>query len=253
MAKMKKIITAGPLVKEVLYPICSRSDSPRARAGKRHLSSEAQQRMNDIYSWQKLEMMLAANCVRGDLVVVLTYDDAHLPRNRKEAAAKVKYFRSKLSAARKKWGQELVMFWNEEHKHESTEASQNRRWHHHCVINATGDDYKEILKLWGQGLIYVEPFRVDKEKNYESLARYMCKESRDKVGQRSWSYTRNAKKPEVESFRVPDDTPLNAPKGSTIIAESSGRTEFGCYQYIKYLGANWQRGPRKRARRKRKR
>jgi len=253
MAKMKKIITAGPLVKEALYPVGSRADSPKVRAGKKNLSSEAQQRMNDIYSWQKLEMMLASNMVPGDLVVVLTYDDQHLPMSRKEAAAKVKYFRAKLSAARRKREQELVMFWNEEHKHESENATQDRRWHHHCVINATGDDYQEILRLWGQGLIYVEPFRINKEKNYESLARYMCKEARDKLGQRSWSYTRNARKPEMESFRVPDDTPLNAPKGSTILAEVTSRTEYGCYRYIKYLGAGWQHGPRKRARRKRRR
>lgn len=253
MAKMKKIITAGPLVKEVIYPMAHRSDSPKVRAGKKKLSSEAQQRMNDIYSWQKLEMMLAANFVRGDLVVVLTYDDRHLPKSRKEAAARLKYFRSKLSAARRKRKQDLVMFWNEEHKHEHETSSHDKRWHHHCVINATGNDYQEIVKLWGQGLVYVEPLRIDKEKNYESLARYMCKESRDKLGQRSWSYTRNALKPEVESFRVPDDTPLNAPKGSTILAEASSRTEYGGYRYIKYLGTGWRRGQRKHASKRRKR
>ncbi len=80
MAKMKKIIVAGLLVKELIYPMVTRYDSPRTRAGKRHVSSEAQQRMNAIYSWQKLELMLAANYLPGDLVIVLTYDDAHLPK-----------------------------------------------------------------------------------------------------------------------------------------------------------------------------
>lgn len=70
---MKKVIVAGPLVKEVIYPIGSSHDSPRARGGKRRLSCETQQRMNAIYSWQKLELMLAANYLPGDLVIVLTY------------------------------------------------------------------------------------------------------------------------------------------------------------------------------------
>ena len=65
-----------------------------------------------------------------------------------------------------------------------------------------------MLRLWGQGECEFNALRVDKKKNYETLARYMAKEERDKVGQRSWSYTRNAKKPEVESFSVREFTPL---------------------------------------------
>ena len=43
--KTKKIIQAGALVLEAVYPRGSAHDSPRTRAGKRKLSSEAQQRM----------------------------------------------------------------------------------------------------------------------------------------------------------------------------------------------------------------
>ncbi len=250
MAKMKKIITAGPLVKEVIYSIGSRYDTPKVRAGKKRLSSEAQRRMNDIYSWQKLEMMLAANFLPGDLVIVLTYDDAHLPRSRSEAQAKIKYFRQKLSTRRRSRGQELVMIWNEEHLHAKRDELQDGRWHHHCVINSVGEDYRELVAIWGQGDVLIRPLRVDKEKNYASLARYMCKEARDKPGQRSWSYTRNARKPEVETFRVPDDTTINAPHGSTVLEEASSRTDFGSYRYIKYLYASPQR---RRARSRRRR
>lgn len=256
MAKMKKIITAGPLVKEVVYPIVYSHDTPRVRAGKRRVSSEAQQRMNLIYSWQKLEFMLAANYLPGDLVIVLTYDDTHLPQSRAEAAAKLKYFRAKLAAARRSRSKDLVMFWNEEHLHQSADHLENKRWHHHIVVNSTGNDYEELSKAWGQGKVLVGKLRVDKEKNYETLARYMCKEARDKPGQRSWSYTRTAKKPEVESFRVPDDTTVAAPKGSTLLEEDSSRTEFGSYRYIKYLAAGWETtkiSPRRRAKRRRRR
>ena len=250
MAKMKKIIRAGLLVKEAIYPFGTRYDSPKVRQGKRKVSSEAQKRMNAIYSWQKLELMLAANFVPGDLVCVLTYDDAHLPDSRKEAVARLKYFRSKLSAARRKRGQTMVMFWNEEHRHHSPDELSDGRWHHHCVINATGEDYEELRLLWGQGEIHILPLQVDREKNYESLARYMCKEARDKPGQRSWSYTRNARKPEVETIRVPDDTTIQPPHGSMVLEDTSSRTEYGYYRYIKYLDIV---PARKRARRRGKR
>lgn len=241
--RWKKIITAGSLVREAVYPAISGADQPKTRAAKKKLSSAAQQRMNQIYSYQKLELLLAANFVPGDLVITFTYDDAHLPFSRKGAEGKLKYFRAKLAAARQQRGEELRMVWNCEHKH------GDGRWHHHTVINSTGEDYEEILRLWGQGEIEIRKLRADKEKNYETLARYMAKEEREKLGQRAWSYTRNCRKPEVEVMRVETDTTLNPPKGALVFEQASERTAYGSYQYIKYLAAQ---PPRKKAKRRRR-
>ena len=52
--KTKKIIHAGSLVLEAIYPRGSRWDTPKQRAAKRKLSSAAQQRMNIKHSFQKL-------------------------------------------------------------------------------------------------------------------------------------------------------------------------------------------------------
>ena len=90
----KKIVVAGPLVMESVYPAVSGRETQTSRGAKRRLSSEAQARMNFKNSRQKLELMLAANFLPGDLVVALTYDDAHLPATRKDAEAKVKAFRA---------------------------------------------------------------------------------------------------------------------------------------------------------------
>ena len=250
MAKTKKIISAGPLVVEALYPRCSRHDSPAARAAKQKASSEAQQRMNRIYSFQKLELMLAANFPTpgSALVLALTYDDTHLPPDRKAAAARLKRFRTRLAAARKARGQRLVMFWNTEHAHGAG------RWHHHVVINATGDDLDLIRSLWAEGdNIEARPLRVDKEHNYETLARYLAKEGPERPGCRSWSYTRNAVKPEMETFTVPDDTQLQPPSGSTILRDVTERTDYSYYRVVKYLAAGWDGGPRLHTRRRRKR
>ena len=241
--KWKKIIVAGFLVREAVYPAISGSDQPKTRAAKKKLSSAAQQRMNQVYSYQKLELMLAANFMPGDLVITFTYDGDHLPSSRRQAEGKLKYFRAKLVAARKKRGEELRMVWCSEHRH------GEGRWHHHAVLNATGDDYEEILHLWGQGEIEIQKLRADKEKNYETLARYMAKEEREKIGQRAWSYTRNCRKPEVEVMRVETDTTLNPPKGALVFEQASEHTAYGSYQFIKYLAAT---PPKKKARRRRK-
>ena len=242
---MKKIIHAGALVIEAVYPRMDRRDSERARAAKRKASTEAQKRMNQIYSWQKLELMLAANFRPGDLVVTLTYDDAHLPESRKASELRLKYFRQQLTVHRVMTGHELVMIWNTEHKH------GDGRWHHHTVINATGDDYDLIRRLWIYGSdIEIKPLRVDKEKNYETLARYMCKEEGERLGQRKWSYTRNARKPEVETFRVEEDTTVQVPKGATEISVFSDSNQYGSARVIKYLAPGWEKRPRVRARRR---
>ena len=248
MAKFKRIIVAGPLVVEAVYPAPNPRDSVGVRQGKKALSSEAQQRMNLKYAYQKLELEIAANFGVGDLYATFTYDDEHLPGSRKEAAARVSMFMRKLRAARKAKGQELRYIYVTEHKH------GDGRWHHHILINATGEDYKEIRDLWGQGGIEFIKIRIDRDKNYETLARYLCKEQRDKVGQRLWSGSRNLRKPERECFRVPNDTPLTPPANALVFTDSGDvTTAYGHFRYIKYLAAGAAAAPKPKAKRRRRR
>ncbi len=249
--KTKKIITAGLLVIEAIYPRADRRDDDRVRAAKRKASSEAQKYMNAVHSWQKLELQLAANYSRGDLWVTVTYDDAHLPKSRKEAELRFKYFRACLQAERKKRGQEAVVHWNTEHKHEHEDYFQHKRWHHHFVLNATGADYDLIRKCWIYGSnIEIRPLKLDKEHTFEALARYMCKEARDKVGQRCWSYTRNAKHPEVDTIRVENDEQVQVPKGALELQVSSYRDVHCSSRVIKYLVPGWDSTPKYRAKRR---
>lgn len=239
----KKLIkSAGPLVAEALYRPRTTS-AGRGRGRKSNPTNELQKLVNERQSWQKLKWLLAANFIKGDIVGCLTFDNEHLPETRKQVVNKFGWFKKKAEAARKARGQELVMFWSIEHRH------GDGRWHIHIVLNATGgDDYAELHRLWGQGETEFSALRVDARKNYETLARYMCKEARDKVGQRSWSYTRNAKKPEVESFWVDDSTTLRVPKDATVFKDVRSRGE---YQYIEFAYDNALR--RRRRSRKRRR
>lgn len=242
--KTKKIIHAGSLVVEAIYPRVTAADRGKVRSAKRKASSEAQARMNRIYSYQKLELMLAANFRPGDLVVTLTSDDAHLPRDRQQASAQLKYFRSQLNKLRSSKKQELRMIWSTESRH------GDGRWHHHLVLNSTGDDYDAIRRLWIYGdNLEIKPLKIAGEKSYASLAKYMAKEQRERIGLRSWSYSRSCKKPEIETFAVEADTSLRAPKGSFVLSEKTERTEYSYYRILKYLAPGWDR-PQKRRRRK---
>lgn len=234
--KTKKILVAGPLVKEVLYDRVAPREGARIRQQKRKASSEAQQRLNARLSWEKLELMLAANFVPGDLVVTLTYDDAHLPKDRAAALARLKRFREQMTKARRRRGKDLRMIWATENAHEFG------RWHHHVVLNAAGGkDFSEILGAWPYGTnVEIRKLQIDREKNYESLARYMAKEARERPGLRSWSTTRNCRKPETETFRVTDDTVLRPPDGVIVVAEEARRTEFASWAFVKYLAVSPQ-------------
>ncbi len=102
VAKTLKYIDAGGIQIAAVYDRCRARDSERQRAAKHRASSAAQRRMNQIYSTQRLELMLSANfpAPGSALVVTLTHDDAHMPKSRKEAQARFKYFLKKLRAAR---------------------------------------------------------------------------------------------------------------------------------------------------------
>ena len=246
MAKFKKVVVAGPLVIETVYPAPHPRDSTRVRMGKRKASSEAQQRMNLKYAYQKMELEIAANFGVKDLFVCLTYDDAHLPASRKEAQEKIRAFWKRLRRVRDRQKKELRYLYVTEHKH------GDGRWHHHALINATGLDFAMILELWGQGGVELTQIRLDGEKTYESLARYLCKEMRDKVGQRLWSGSRNLNKPETETFRVPDDTTVRAPRHAEVLEEAETKNEYAHFKYIQYLAGGWPMAKQKPARSRRR-
>lgn len=275
MAKTLKRIDAGGIQVAALYNRCTGREAPRARQAKRQASSEAQRRMNQIYSYQQLELRLAVNFPRpgSGLWVTLTHDDEHMPKSRKEAQLRFKYFLQKLRRARKAAGlPEPVVFWAPE-----ILTSKSGRWHHHVVMDSTGRDYDLIRACWIYGsdieirkLGMPEPGREvppwhDRDSDepgnyYRAIARYMTKELRDcqecdsKPGLHGWSCTRNARKPEVETFIVPDDYELSAPEGSTVMLDERKTTEWATYRVIKYRlgGAGFAPAPKAKRRRYRR-
>lgn len=228
MAKRKKTITAGRIVKTILYTAPEPRDGERARAEKSRMTTAAQKAMNDKCARGKLEMLIAANFTRHDLFVTLTYRDSALPSRRAGAVKLVRQFIKDLRKHRAARGQELRYIYTTEEKHGKA------RLHHHLVINGTGRDIETIRSLWPYGDI-VDIEQID-ENDYAALAMYMTKESVEgrPVGAQMWTRSRNMKQPIVETCFVPDDTTLTVPPGCDTLELKEERTEWGGYSYIKY-------------------
>lgn len=241
-----KTITAGRLVYAVCYSQATSSDGRAERQAKRNVSSKARQALNFRAAWQKLELILAANFDRRDWFVTYTYDDDHLPADRKAAGKELgKHWRA-LRSQRKAAGKELRYIYNTEEMPD--EPNGARRLHHHAVVNCAGDPQEVLQALWGRGQVYVEPLLDGPGDSYEARARYLVKERHPgevgrKTGLRAWTPSRNLKKPETESVLVPDTMTVAAPPGAYILDSRGEQNSFGSYAYIKYLMPEPRRKP----------
>lgn len=235
--KRKKMIQAGRLVIGVAYTVASMRDGPKERADKAQMTSAAREAINLRYSWQKCEVLLAANFTSKDLFVTLTYDDGHLPATREVAVKCMKRWIAKLRAARKLRGEVLKYIYVTEQL-----SSEGGRLHHHIVINGTGNDYEDIRSLWeyGDG-VDIKPLEVGgNDDGYEVVAKYLTKEARvcgkTEVGVRTWTPSLGLTRPKPEVSELADNETISAPPGAYILsAPAPSRNEFGEFVYIKYL------------------
>lgn len=177
MAKRLKTITAGRLVVVGCYTIPTPRSTGQERRALREISSAAQMEINAKRSWQKLELLLAANFGKGDLHVVFTYDDEHLPPDREAAVKLMKKLIQQLRAHRRARGQETRYIYVTEQL-----SSEGGRLHHHMVLNGTGEDLEVLRSLWPYGEVELEG--LDVWQGYEALAKYLTKEPRE-CGRRS--------------------------------------------------------------------
>ena len=214
MAKeRRKVVQAGKLWMAVQYTAIHSGNQTARREAKCQISSPARESLNAKLSWQKLMLTLAANFSRTDLVVTLGYRDADLPRRREDADKKLSNLIRALRQKRKQLGQELIYVRVTEGYH------SGGRYHHHLIINATGQDYDIIRQLWEKNgdNIDFEPFGND---GPERWGKDLTKEPREKgrryVGDRTWRTSIHMKKPETISILVEEGDDLEAPAGSYV-------------------------------------
>ncbi len=255
MAKAIKHITAGLLHIEVIGTVPDRFQERKGRSSRSRPTSAAQQFYNDKCSWRELELILATNFGRNSLVLTYTYDDKHLPKDKPDGDKSFQKHIRKLRASRRMRKEELFYVYSTEGFHEKRGNGalkedgflEDRRIHHHVVINTTSaNDLEEIRSLWhGGGYIRVEPLDVH---YYRELAKYLTKEAREfgrpKPGARTWRGSRNLKKYEVEYIEIPSDSvTLEAPYGAVDYERFAEKNPYG---YADCIGARYLIFPKKK-------
>lgn len=231
MAKRRKTVVAGRLVFETAYTAALPSDTEHVRQAKMKMSSAARRRLNLKAASRQLELLIAANFTPRDLVVTLTYDDEHLPQSRAEAVKNLKkFFRALREARRRQKLPDLKYIYVTESKHE------HGRWHHHVILNGTGNDMETIRSLWTYG----EQVNIEMldDTQYRALAEYLAKEPREAGsanGKRMWTPSKGLTRPTVQSDWIDDRATLEPPPGATVLESVTERNEWGEYVYLKYL------------------
>lgn len=238
MARAIKHIKAGLLHVEVIGTIPER-ETGRRRAGRCRPTCAAQQFYNDKCSWRECELQLAANFGGRDWVLTLTYDDLHLPADKRAADRELQKLIRRLRAARKRRGEELRYIYVTEGWHGKGSDEyfggdgrlEDKRLHHHLVLNGCGPgDLEEIRSLWGGGgYVRAEPVDIH---YYRELAKYLTKEVREfgraRPGERVWRASRNLKRYEVEYIEIPSDSvTLEQPPGAVDYVRFSERNPYG--------------------------
>lgn len=251
---MNELITVSTENQTIMLLRQKRSARPTdpTRAPKRQESCPAQVFMNQKYSYQKLENMLAANIRPGDIVGVLTYDDEHLPGCRADVQQDFGYFTRKLRRLYELNGCDAPRYlWSIERSH-ADGVHSGRRWHVHFAIRACGDDYTALHGCWTKGLVLLTRFSLNpadwtrdlgikakilsiSDRGYEPLARYMCKEAPERLSQRTWSYSRSCLKPEIDRVAVESDLQLSLPDGCELVSRTVESNRFDMIKFINRL------------------
>ena len=172
-------------------------------------------------------------------MLTLTYDDGYLPPDKRSADKLLQKFFRKLRTARRRRKEELRYIYATEGWHGKAEDAwfggdgrlEDRRLHHHVVLNGGGPgDLEEIRSLWdGGGYVRAEPVDVH---YYRELAKYLTKEAREfgraRPGERSWRASRNLAPYEVEYIEIPSDSvTLSAPPGAVDYVQFTERNPYG--------------------------
>ena len=244
--KVLKHMTAGLLHLEVLGRVPDTAGEQKRRGGRSAPTSMAQQFYNDKCSWRELELTIAENFSSLDLVLTYTYRDEYLPADKRAGDVFFQKHVRKVREARRRRGGELRYVYVTEGFHAkraddlfgSDGAMEDRRVHHHAVINATDvDDLEELRSLWPYGEVRAEKLDVH---YYRELAKYLTKEAREfgrpKPGQRTWKGSRNLRKYQVEYTEIPDSLTLSPPAGAVDYEQFGEKNPYG---FADSLGARY--------------
>lgn len=226
MPRYRKHIWAGDVYE------CEEYFSPKA-IGKKHnrgqnelLTSEEQKQRNLKIARRKLSRLINTNFKAGDLFVTLTYRER---LTLDEIKRELRNFLSRMRRWRKKKGLSAI-------KYIVVTEREDKREHHHLLINAMDITLKELSKLWGLGRVMIS--QLEPGGDYTGLARYITKEN-VKEYEKRWSTSKNLKPPKVIVKKLKSVKPKKrpqAPKGYVVVESSEYFSEdIGVIRYLKAI------------------
>ena len=173
MRVVRETTIAGKIIhRKILIPSGNHKQKRRSRL---NVTKESVKRNNMRVAVWRLWMLLANNFDSSGSHVTLTY--AGEEPKKEQAAADRKKMIAKLRKEFRKQGKEL--------KYVVVTEFENKRIHHHIVINS--QDIGLITKLWGKGGVHFTALR--EEGDFHDLAEYLIKET-EKTFREPGSYHR---------------------------------------------------------------
>lgn len=145
----------------------------------------------------------------------------------------------KFRTALRKRGVELRALWV--HSEIDGETGRPVRPHVHIVLMGGGVEFRDgewwigektVTELWGMGSTYTEP--LHEQVDYTPLAVYLLRQARRGENVKSYSCTRNLKKPEISEQVVTTAGAMKAPARALLLESGEYNIETGCH-YIRYL------------------
>lgn len=233
MGKEKRVIfQAGRLWYAKQYTPLRGSGPPSEKRERLRYSSRIRETINFRTSYEKLWLILECNFRWDDLFVTMGYEDSRLPRTKEEAEKRLTAFIRALREERRQQGKELVYVRVTEGYH------SGGRLHHHLIVNATGEDFETVRRLWARNGTDVD-FELYCRKDPVAHAKYITKEPREKgrrhVGDRMWRTSRNCRRPIIIREDVDSGSRLYAPEGAFIQNQTEETNTFGRFQYIRAI------------------
>lgn len=224
------MLRAGRVLYMVQYTSLRGGVAKQERQAKRNISSAVREALNFRTSVQKLWLILESTFNPStDLFVTLTYRDADLPKRKEDADRKCSYFLRDLREIRSANGSDTVYVRVTEGWH------SGGRFHHHLLLNGTGDDFALIRRLWRWGdEVEINPYYC---KDHWTHAEYFTKETKEKgrrrVGERMWRASRNVKRPTIWYEEAQPGSILSAPVDAFVEEKDTKDNSFGRYQYLR--------------------
>lgn len=226
--QVKKEECAGALYLMRMYTAgVIRRHTPRQRAARRQLTSEAKKKINAMHRKYSLMLLTGANFSAGrDLFVYLGW--AHEPDEREDRAA-MRNFHRRMRKLYDAYGLEYRYI---DVRETHTREGEPCRMHHHLILSGNGRRMLgKIMECWGQGSVDVRTLR-ELTDNFEDTCRYLLKE-RKNAGERAYHCSQNLKRPpDPLRRRVPETARGETPPGVKLVRHELRDTDFGRYEIM---------------------